>query len=65
MINSFIKTTLYLFILSFSYLSAQESATKREMKRLNAKIDSAKRKMSISFSDKVALIFLIIIKIQK
>ena len=29
----------FLTILSFSFLSAQDSATKREMKRLNAKID--------------------------
>ena len=39
MINNLIKSTLFLFIFLSTYVLAQDSATKREMNRLNAKID--------------------------
>ena len=39
MINNSIKSTLFLFIFLSTFVLAQDSATKREMNRLNSKID--------------------------
>ena len=39
MINNLIKSTLFLFIFLTTFVVAQDSATKREINRLNAKIN--------------------------